>query len=128
MDGKQTPEQLEQLGNTIKAFLDAVGGLDLKTIKTLNEDVQSLKFDNERIVKPALKDIRDILSRDVYAPKAEVAELRQEIKDLKDELAKEKERTRNYGIVEKVVFGLVAIVLMTVAGAVVALVVVTGGK
>lgn len=127
MDGKQTPEQAQEFVNTIKAFLDAVSGLDLNKIKSLTETVQSLQFDNERIVKPALADIREILSRDIYAPKTDITELRAEIKELKDELAKEKERTRNYGLVEKVVFGLVAIVLMTVAGAIVALVVVTGG-
>lgn len=98
-----------------------------KKFEELAKDVQSLKFDNERIVKPALKYIRDILSRDVYAPKAEVAELHQEIKDLRDELAKEKERTRNYAIVEKVVFGLVGVVLLAVIGALVGLVVIGRG-
>ena len=98
-----------------------------KKFDELDKDVQSLKFDNERIVKPALQDIRELLSRDIYAPKAEVAELRQEIKDLKDELATEKERTRNYAIVEKVVFGLVGVVLLAVIGALVGLVVIGRG-
>lgn len=118
-----TRQQAEQLVDTIQSFLEAVGGIDLKT---LNEDVQSLKFDNERIVKPALVDIRNILSRDIYAPKSEVAELKLEIEKLKKELADEKERTRNYGIVEKVVFGLVGMILVAVVGAVIALVVVSG--
>lgn len=102
----------------------------VESLLNLAGDVQSLKFDNERIVKPALKDIRDILSRDVYATKTEVADLRAEIKILKDELAKEKERTRNYAIVERVVFGLVAVVLLAVIGALVGLVVVgrSGGQ
>ena len=116
-------QQAEQLVDTIQSFLEAVGGIDLKA---LNEDVQSLKFDNERIVKPALTDIRNILSRDIYAPKSEVAELKAEIEKLKKELADEKERTRNYGIVEKVVFGLVGMILVAVVGAVIALVVVSG--
>ena len=93
----------------------------------LAEDVQSLMFDNERIVKPALKDIREILSRDVYAPKADVAELKAEIAELKRQLDAEKERTRNYAIVERVVFGLVGVVLLAVIGALVGLVVIGRG-
>lgn len=93
-------------------------------VDALQKDVQSLTFDNERIIKPALKDIREILSRDVYASKTEVAELRAEIVELKKALEAEKERTRNYAIVEKVVFGLVGLVLLSVLGAVVGLVVI----
>lgn len=98
-------------------------------VEQLTKDVQSLTFDNERIIKPALKDIREILSRDVYAPKTDVLELKAEIAELKKALDFEKERTRNYAIVEKVVFGLVGLVLLAVVGALVGLVVIgKGGK
>jgi len=90
----------------------------------LAKDVQSLKFDNERIIKPALKDIRDILSRDVYASKVEVADLKKQIEALELALEKEKERTRNYQLVERVVFGLVGVILLAVVGALVGLVVI----
>lgn len=103
---------------------------DIEKLLNLADAVQSLQFDNERIVKPALKDIREILGRDIYASKTEVGELRAEIKSLREELAREKERTRNYAIVERVVFGLVAVVLLAVIGALVGLVVVgrSGGQ
>lgn len=114
----------EELASVLQGFIDLVGDTNLKDLVT---DVQSLKFDNERIVKPALVDIRTILSRDIYAPKTDVAELRQEIKDLKDELAKEKERTRNYALVEKIVFTLVGLILTAVVLALIGLVIVKGG-
>jgi len=93
-------------------------------VEQLTKDVQSLTFDNERVIKPALKDIRDILSRDVYASKTEVADLKKEIEELKLALEKEKERTRNYLLVERVVFGLVGVILLAVVGALVGLVVI----
>jgi len=93
-------------------------------VEQLTKDVQSLTFDNERVIKPALKDIRDILSRDVYASKTEVADLKKEIEELKQALEKEKERTRNYLLVERVVFGLVGVILLAVVGALVGLVVI----
>lgn len=95
-----------------------------KKLDSLAKDVQSLTFDSERVIKPAIKDIREILSRDVYAPKTEVAELKAEIEKLRAELEKEKERTRNYLLVERVVFGLVGIILLAVVGALVGLVVI----
>ena len=133
---KPTQEQAEELVRVLSGFLDAVGNVDLAK---LNGDVQSLTFDNERIVKPALKDIREILGRDVYASKTQVADLKQEITDLKKQidddkiaytkaLEDEKKRTKNYELVEKVVFGLVGIVLLSVGTAMVALVIITGGK
>lgn len=93
-------------------------------VEQLTRDVQSLTFDNERVIKPALKDIRDILSRDVYASKVEVAELKKQIEALEKALEKEKERTRNYLLVERVVFGLVGVILLAVVGALVGLVVI----
>ncbi len=96
-------------------------------VDKLADDVQSLTFDNERIIKPALKDIREILSRDVYASKTDVNELKAEIETLKTALVDETKRTRNYEIVEKVVFGLVGLILLAVVGAVVGLVVIGKG-
>lgn len=96
-------------------------------VDKLADDVQSLTFDNERIIKPALKDIREILSRDVYAPKSDIVDLKAEIETLKTALADETKRTRNYEIVEKVVFGLVGLILLAVVGAVVGLVVIGKG-
>lgn len=95
-----------------------------KKLDNLAKDVQSLTFDSERVIKPAIKDIREILSRDIYAPKTDVAELKAEIEKLRTELEKEKERTRNYLLVERVVFGLVGIILLAVVGALVGLVVI----
>lgn len=125
---KQTPPAFngnaEEFLSTLQSFLDAVGSIDLPK---LNTDVQSLTFDNERIVKPALKDIREILGRDVYASKSQVADLKKEIEDLKTDLEAEKKRTKNYELVEKVVFGLVGLVLLSVGTAIVALVVISRG-
>lgn len=87
------------------------------------EAIQSLQFDNERVIKPALTDIREILNRDVYATKVDHHELKTEVDELRKAIEKEKERTRNYQLVERVVFGLVSIVLLAVIGALVALVV-----
>lgn len=94
-----------------------------KQFNDLVEDVRSLKFDNERIVKPALKDIRDILSRDIYTTKVEHAELKAEVEKLKLAIQQEEQKTQNYRLVEKVVFGLVGVVLLAVVGALVGLVV-----
>lgn len=129
MGAKQKPQQTppstdDQLVGVLRDFVDAVAGIDL--VK-LNTDVQSLTFDNERIVKPALEDIRKILGQDIYAPKSEVAELKAEIEKLRGELEKEKERTRNYKLVEKVVFSLVGLVLVAVFTALIATVVIKGG-
>ena len=87
------------------------------------EAIQSLQFDNERVIKPALTDIREILNRDIYTPKVDHHELKAEVEKLRDELEKEKERTRNYQLVERLVFGLVGVVMLAVIGALVALVV-----
>ena len=94
-----------------------------KQLDQLTTDVQSLKFDNERIVKPALKDIREILSRDIYTTKPEHAELKAEVEKLKLALEIETKKTQNYALVEKLVFGLVGLVLIAVVGALVGLVV-----
>ena len=94
-----------------------------KKFDTLTEDVRSLKFDNERIVKPALKDIRDILSRDIYTSKTDHAELKAEVEELKKALADEIKKTANYVLVERLVFGLVGLVLLAVMTALVGLVV-----
>lgn len=118
-----TPKSIE-IAEALQSFVDLMKD---KNFTDLIGDVQSLKFDNERIVKPALKDIREILSRDVYASKTEVADLKSEIEDLKKALAEEQKRTKNYEIVEKVVFGLVGVVLLAVVGAIVGLVVIQKG-
>lgn len=124
MSGQDNNQKATELAQALQQFVDLMGETD---VKSLFADVQSLKFDNERIVKPALKDIREILSRDIYAPKAEVAELKAEIVELKKALAESDKRTKNYEIVEKVVFGLVAVVLLAVVGAIVGLVVIQKG-
>lgn len=93
-------------------------------VEQLTKDVQSLTFDSERIIKPALKDIREILGRDVYAPKSDIVELKGEIEKLQKALDAANERTRNYAIVEKVVFSLVGLILLSVVGAVIGLVVI----
>ena len=94
-----------------------------KKLDDLTEDVRSLKFDNERIVKPALKDIREILSRDIYTPKTDHTELKAEVEKLRQALAEETKKTTNYVLVERLVFGLVGLVLLEVATALVYLVV-----
>jgi tetrahydromethanopterin S-methyltransferase subunit B len=99
-----------------------------KKLDDLTEDVRSLKFDNERIVKPALKDIRDILSRDVYAPKTDVAELKTQIEELQKALAEHERKAQNYPLVEKIVFGMVGLILVAVVGALIALVVTAKGN
>lgn len=92
-------------------------------IDELVKDVQSLTFDNERIIKPAISEIREILSRDIYTTKVEHNELKADVKLLREELERQDEKTQNYGIVEKLVFGLVSLVLVTIVGAILALVV-----
>lgn len=92
-------------------------------IDELVKDVQSLTFDNERIIKPAISEIREILSRDIYTTKVEHNELKADVKLLREELERQDEKTHNYGMVEKLVFGLVSLVLVTVVGAILALVV-----
>lgn len=92
-------------------------------IDELVKDVQSLTFDNERIIKPAISEIREILSRDIYTTKVEHNGLKADVKLLREELERQDEKTQNYGIVEKLVFGLVSLVLVTIVGAILAFVV-----
>ena len=86
----------------------------------MQADIQSLTFDSERVIKPAIKDIRDILGRDVYVTKAAHEDLKRQVED-------QTEQNRNYPLVEKIVFGLVGFILITVVGAIVYLVVNRGG-
>lgn len=97
-----------------------------KKLDDLANAVQSLTFDNERIVKPALKDIREILSRDIYSTKTETNELKAEIVELKKTIEILQRKVQNYTLVEKLVFGIVGIALLAVMGALVSLVVAKG--
>lgn len=94
-----------------------------KKLDDLADAVKSLTFDNERIVKPALKDIREILSRDIYTTKNETAELKAEITELKACIKELEKKVQNYTLVERLVFGLVALFLVAVVGALVSLVI-----
>lgn len=89
----------------------------------LTKDVQSLMFDNERIVKPALEKIQSILASDAYATKASQVELKAEVNAIKEKLEAEEDYIKNYPLVEKLVFGMVGLILVAVIGALVALVV-----
>lgn len=89
----------------------------------LTKDVQSLMFDNERIVKPALEKIQIILASDAYATKASQVELKAEVDAIKEKLEAEEDYIKNYPLVEKLVFGMVGFVLVAVLGALIALVV-----
>lgn len=89
----------------------------------LTKDVQSLTFDNERIVKPALEKIQRILESDAYATKASQVELKAEVEAIKNKLDVGEDIVKNYPLVEKLVFGMVGIILVAVIGALIALVV-----
>ena len=93
-------------------------------IDELVKDVQSLTFDNERIIKPAINDIREILSRDIYTTKVEHSELKNDVETLRKALEKTDDKTHNYAIIEKLVFSLVGLILLAVVGAVIALVII----
>lgn len=90
-------------------------------LQELQVDIQSLKFDNERIIKPAIVSINEKLDRDIYATKVDV-------KVIADKADRTDLLTKNYPIVEKVVFGLVGLVLVAVITALIALVISGGNK
>lgn len=122
----QPPSQLDvnELANVLSGLSELLGD---EKLTGLFDDVKELKYDNEKLIKPALADIREILGRDVYATKAQVKDLEDENKALRTELDAEKERTRNYKLVENIVFGLVGFILLAVIGALVGLVVFNRG-
>lgn len=94
---------------------------DNESLDQMREDIQSLKFDNERIIKPAITSINTKLDRDIYASKADVVKQGDKVDEVDY-------RTRNYPLVEKVVFGLVGLILIAVVTALVAVVVSAGGQ
>lgn len=110
---------VKKLAAELKSMQDTSTGL--------TKIVTELVFDNEKVIKPTLQEIKALVSRDIYATKVDVAEdierLQGEIKTLKEELKAEKEKTKNYNLVEKVVFGLVSLVVVGVVGGLLALVI-----